>query len=105
MIASIINAMPNRKLLNYSYIDQVKDILPSILLSLLMAVIIYPLTFLIHSNFLLLFVQCIFGGVIYIWGSWILKFEPFLYCLKIVRPLVNRVIRKDGANNENQVSD
>lgn len=36
VISTFINAYPNLKLLNYSYIEQLKDIMPSIMISLLM---------------------------------------------------------------------
>ena len=39
--SSFINAFPNKKLLGYSYIEQIKDILPSTAVSVLMAVIVY----------------------------------------------------------------
>lgn len=84
-IESIINATPNRKLLNYSYIDQIKDVLPSLLMSLAMATLIYPVKFVIHNNYLLLITQVILGGIIYIGVSLVIKFEPFLYCLDILK--------------------
>jgi O-antigen/teichoic acid export membrane protein len=90
LIASMINALPNRKLLSYSYIDQIKDILPSVLLSLVMAALIYPVSFAVHNNYLLLIMQVILGSVIYIAGSWMIKFEPFLYCLDILKSMRGR---------------
>ena len=39
VISQIINAWPNRKLLNYSYLQQFKDILPSIVLAVVMGII------------------------------------------------------------------
>lgn len=46
IISSFINASPNKKLLGYSYFDQIKDMVPSFLLSCVMGIIIYPLSFL-----------------------------------------------------------
>ena len=40
IIASIVNAWPNKKLLNYGYFDQLKDILPYIGLSVLMSLFV-----------------------------------------------------------------
>lgn len=45
IISSFINASPNKKLLGYSYFDQIKDMVPSFLLSCVMGIIIYPLSF------------------------------------------------------------
>ena len=44
-ISSFINAYPNKKLLNYSYLEQWKDIIPSLLISLLMGLTVYVLNF------------------------------------------------------------
>jgi hypothetical protein len=43
LIATIINSYPNAKLLNYSYKEQWKDIVPSLLLSLVMGVVVYSI--------------------------------------------------------------
>jgi O-antigen/teichoic acid export membrane protein len=97
-IASMINASPNRKLLNYSYIDQIKDILPSVLLSLVMAALIYPVSFVVRNSYLLLMMQVVLGGAIYIAGSWMIKFEPFFYCLDILKPMADKVLKRSAAN-------
>ena len=46
LIAQVINTSPNKKLLDYGYGEQLKDILPGILLSLFMGACILPATFL-----------------------------------------------------------
>lgn len=43
VLAQIINSSPNKKLLDYEYMDQLKDILPSILLAVGMGLYVeYP---------------------------------------------------------------
>ena len=44
VLAQIINSWPNRRLLHYGYIDQLKDIMPGIGVALLMGLCIYPLS-------------------------------------------------------------
>lgn len=77
IISSFINAYPNKKLLNYSYLEQVKDLCPIIIISLVMGLIIYPISFLNLGNLLILILQCIIGVIIYIIFSWLFKIDAF----------------------------
>ena len=84
VISSFINSYPNKKLLNYSYLEQMKDILPSIVLSIIMGVITYSVIFLGLPDLVTIILQIIVGGVIYILLSYIVKLECFIYLLNIV---------------------
>ena len=46
LCSQLINTWPNRKLLHYSYIDQIKDILPEIILAFFMGIVVYPMKWL-----------------------------------------------------------
>ena len=48
--SQIINSWPNRKLLNYKYQEQIMDIFPYIVMSVLMAGIVFSIVFLNFSN-------------------------------------------------------
>lgn len=85
ILSSFINAYPNSKILRYSYIDQIKDMMPSILLSLIMSVIIYPLSFIINNSLLLIIVQVLIGGMIYILLSRIFRLESFMYIINMIK--------------------
>lgn len=85
IIGSFINAYPNQNLLNYKYTDQIKDILPSIALSLLMAICIYPIGNITMNKMLLMVIQIFLGGVIYLIGSKIFKFEQYEYIVEIIK--------------------
>lgn len=84
ILGSFINASPNKKLLNYSYLEQIEDVLPSFLLSIIMGIFIYPVIFLKLSNIITIFSQVILGVVIYIALSYLLKLECFMYLLNII---------------------
>ncbi len=86
--SSFINAYPNRKLINYSYSEQIKDVIPNILLSLFMGIIIYPISLLKLNIFCVLFIQIILGVVIYILGSTLFKINSFYYILDILKGLL-----------------
>lgn len=87
ILGSFINASPNKKLLSYSYLEQIKDILPSLLLSIIMGILIYPIIFLRLSNIVTIFLQVILGAIIYIILSFLLKLECFIYLLNIILKL------------------
>ncbi|WKY46928.1 lipopolysaccharide biosynthesis protein [Eubacteriaceae bacterium ES3] len=81
LIASFINAYPNLKLLNYSYKEQLKDILPSLLLSMIMGAGIYVFSFLGLSPLITIIVQVSAGIIIYFGLAKIMKLESFTYLI------------------------
>lgn len=85
IIAQVVNSFPNRKLLGYSYIEQLKDIFPYIVLSGFMAVVIYPISLLKFNDFFTLILQIFCGIFVYLSGSVFLKLETFGYILDIIK--------------------
>lgn len=85
IISSFINSYPNRKLLNYSYIEQIRDIIPSILISVIMGIIAYVIQLLKYNDMLTILLQIIIGSVIYIILSYITKNESFIYLFNILK--------------------
>lgn len=90
IISTFVNSYPNKKLLNYSYKEQIIDILPSLLISLIMGIMIYQLSYLVKGNLLLIIAQIIFGGVSYIILATIFKLECYKYLLSTIREIINR---------------
>lgn len=88
--SQIINAWPNRKLLDYTYGQQLKDILPSILLSAVMFVAVYCVQLLDFNDWLTLLIQIPAGGLIYIGGSMIFKLDSFEYLLVTLKGFMKR---------------
>lgn len=85
VIATMFNAAPNKKLLGYSYLEQVKDILPCFILALMMGVAVYPIALLHIPVIMTLLVQIVVGAAFYVGVSVILKLEPFYYILNTIR--------------------
>lgn len=79
-----INAYPNKQLINYSYVEQMKDILPNILLSCIMGFLVYLIKFLNLNALITLLIQVILGILIYILLSIISKNDSFRYILNII---------------------
>ncbi|MBE5830347.1 MAG: lipopolysaccharide biosynthesis protein [Butyrivibrio sp.] len=80
IFASVVNAFPNKKLLNYSYLEQIKDVMPSFLLSIAMGVVIYILPFPSGMPIVVvLFTQIIVGAAFYAAGAFLLKLETAMF--------------------------
>jgi hypothetical protein len=87
IISTFINAYPNKKLLNYSYVEQWKDIMPSLLLSLVMGAVVYSFKWLGLSVLVTLIIQVFAGVVLYVGLAWIFKLECFRYLVTTARGL------------------
>jgi len=81
LIGTIINSYPNTKLLNYSYKEQWKDIMPSLLLSLVMGALVYSVQFFGMTVWPTLIVQGFVGIILYVGMARIFKLECFTYLL------------------------
>ena len=90
VISQFINTWPNGKLLNYKYIDQMRDLFPAIIASVFMGGIIYPVCYLKISNVLILIIQIFMGILIYIGVSILFKVESFYYILGIIKALFSK---------------
>ncbi len=90
LISCFVNAAPNNKFLNYSYFEQMKDILPSALISTVMGAIVYSITFLNLSSLLTLIIQIIVGMVVYPLIAWMLKLECFTYIISMIKNVVRK---------------
>lgn len=85
IISSFMNAYPNGYLLKYKYLEQINDILPSFLLSILISGVIGVINYYFNRSVLLLFLDIIIFFVLYIIFSKILKIEAFEFLLKEIK--------------------
>lgn len=85
LISQIINSWPNRYLLKYSYIDQIKDILPNIVIALIMGGFVYFISYLNLPILVSLVVQILSGGIIYLILSILTKNDSFIYLINILK--------------------
>lgn len=83
----VINSWPNKKLLNYYYIDQLKDMGNSLLLASIMGIGVYFIGKIHLHMVILLIIQVISGCIIYIVLSIVTKNESFFYLLDILKHL------------------
>lgn len=90
IISLFVNAWPNKKLLNYYYTEQIKDILPSFLLAVFMGSVVWATGNINMSKTLLLFcIQIPVGCIIYISGSILLKYKEFYYIIKKIKHIIS----------------
>lgn len=85
ILSSFINAYPNKKLLGYSYWEQICDILPAFFLSIAMMVAVLLIKQLPINLYLLLLLQIFAGCSVYLIGSYLFKMESFTYLLNSIK--------------------
>ena len=85
VISMIINILPNRKLIGYSAWEQIKDLMPAIVLSGIMCAIVKAVSLIDVGIVCDLILQVVSGGLAYLLLSYILKVDSFMYLLDIAR--------------------
>jgi O-antigen/teichoic acid export membrane protein len=102
LIASFVNAYPNRKLIEYKYKEQILDMLPSIGISAIMGVVIYTLGNLFvelnFSNITIIFTQVITGVATYVGISFLFKIDEIRYLINLIKSL------KSSSNKQLDIS-
>ena len=86
---SCVDVFATKKWVNYSYGEQILDILRSVSLAFIMGILIYGFKFLIKNAALLLFVQVFVGAIVFVLLSYITKNESFLYVFGIVKKKIH----------------
>lgn len=90
VFSQIINSWPNWKLLDYNYFEQLRDILPPIIIALLMGVVVYFVGLLQLPTIIVIFIQIITGAAIYIGVSLVLHLEEFEYLFGMIKSFLKR---------------
>lgn len=81
IINQIINSWPNKKLIGYSFFEQIQDILPEIVLACVMGVVVYFVGYLKIPDLTVLALQIIVGVVVYLGISAMMRLEAFVYLI------------------------
>ncbi len=89
VVNSFINASPNKKLIGYSYPEQIKDILPSLALAVLMFGAVTAVGTLALPAIALLAVQVVTGVAVYAVPALALRLEPVQVLLKMMKKKPN----------------
>lgn len=90
VICTFINAFPSKRVIGYSYLEQLVDICPSFLLSLASGLLVYQLHLLGLAAAPTVLVQIIAMLIVYVAGSWLLRIEAFMYLLRTIKGITIR---------------
>ncbi len=85
--ASLINAYPNRKLLNYGYLEQALDVLPNFLLAGCMGLGVSLITLVNVGMIGKLILQVLVGATIYLGIARIFKMRSLYYLIDIIKSI------------------
>ena len=85
LIALIINSYPGKKLYGYGTIEQIKDVFIPLGLSLIMAVVIYTIKYVIKTDVLLIATQVLLGVLIYALLSKIFRINTFYILIDSIK--------------------
>ncbi len=81
ILNQIINAWPNKELIGYSYLEQIRDVLPEIALACVMGAVVYFVGYLQLPDLTVLVLQIMVGIVVYLGLSALMRLEAFIYLL------------------------
>ena len=95
VLGQIINSWPNKKLMNYSYWEQLKDMLPQIGLSVVMGIIVYIVQFIGLNDLITLIIQVFLGALFYWIGSMILHIDSYVYIISIIKGIFEKRNKKE----------
>ncbi len=84
-LSILINTAPNKKLLDYGAKEQIRDMLPTLLLTSVMGVITYLISMIHIPDILLLGLQISAGVLMYLVLSYIFKPRAFVYLFNTIK--------------------
>lgn len=85
LISCFINAYPNKKLIDYSYLQQIKDILPSLVMAGVMFAATFAVGKLEFSPLVTLLIQITAGVLVYAGISIVVRPEPYVFIVTQVK--------------------
>ncbi|SMP40388.1 lipopolysaccharide biosynthesis protein [Fibrobacter sp. UWB10] len=90
-LGSFVNAYPNKKILNYGFVEQMKDFLPSFVLAVAIGFGVYLLSKMIECSLIVQLPLLAFaGGFMYILCAWVFRFESLEYILNSIKEYLKK---------------
>lgn len=90
LIAFVINSTANKRILKYGFCEQIVDILPNFLISLVMAIVVYFVGKLSVPLFPLICLQIFIGVTVYVLISVILHNSSLYYCIDTLKTYLKK---------------
>lgn len=92
ILAAGANIYPNKKLIGYSYCEQIKDLFNSFVPLVLMCAAVLSINLLHIGTFFELVLKVLAGAAAYILGSYILKNDSFMYICRLIN--IKKIIKR-----------
>ena len=89
-VNSIVNSFPNKKIMNYGYLEQIGDILPNLLIAACMGGGVYLIQFIILPTVVELLLQITVGIILYVFLSIITHNRDFMYLKKTIGTTIKK---------------
>ena len=90
VLATFINARPNKRVIDYAYLEQLRDICPAFLLSAVALVAAAPLSLLGLPDIALIALQAVVMALVYLGVAAVLRVEEFSYIQRTLREIMMR---------------
>ena len=89
-VTMIIEAIIFQKYLDYNIKQQIKDILPIIVIAVVMAIVVYPIQFLGMNNFVTIVIQVSVGIIVYLLLSKICRIDSLDYIIGLIKGFLSK---------------
>ena len=87
---NVVNAGPLKKEIDYTYREQLKDLSPAFLMSGVMGLLVYMVSYLKLNNVLLLFIQVLVGIALYLGMAMAFKVDTLKYLQNFLKEKMKR---------------
>ena len=91
-----VNSYPNKKNIDYSYKDQIRDVAPNILLALAMAAVVYLVGCFDINIYISVILQVFVGLAFFLPLSYFLKNDSLFYIIDYIKEYRRNKSLKDG---------
>lgn len=88
LIALMVNCIPNRTLIGYRFRKQLKDIVPNLLLACIMGVAVYLMNYINLTPLVLMILQILVGGLVYLFISAVFRPIGFLLVFQSMKDFI-----------------
>ena len=97
VLCQLINSWPNKSLLHYGYLQQIKDILPAISIAILMGSMVWCISLFHLPDVIQVLIQVPVGVAIYILLSKLFHIEAYEYLKNILRHRIGKLKEQKNA--------
>lgn len=89
-LSLVINSYPNDRLIDYGLFEQIKDIIPTVIISIIMMISVLLIPYYV-SDIVTLTIKILVGIVMYFGVSFVMKYKPFFDYIDIIKHYISRL--------------